>query len=127
MKLLNVLRYLLAAFMAYSGLQHFIKPDFYLVFVPEFLPFKDWIIILSGLLEIALGVLLLFKTHIAKFGAIGIFFLMFVFLPIHIIDVLVENPIIGTHEFALIRLALQFVFLVWSFGVFIFLKNQKKR
>ncbi len=124
MKILNILRYLLVAFMVYSGVQHFIKPDFYLVFVPAFLPFTNLIIVLSGLLEIALGLLLLFKPKIAKLGAVGIFFLMFVFLPIHVIDILVENPAIGTHEFALMRLALQFVFLTWSFGVFIFLKKK---
>ncbi len=126
MKIFNILRYLLAAFMVYSGVQHFIKPDFYLVFVPAFLPFTNLIIFLSGLLEIALGLLLLLKPKIAKLGAIGIFFLMFVFLPIHVIDVWVENPAVGTQEFALIRLALQFVFLAWSFGVFILLKNQEK-
>ncbi len=124
MIIFNILRYLLAAFMVYSGVQHFIKPDFYLVFVPAFLPFTDLIIIFSGLLEIALGLLLLLKKDIAKLGAIGIFFLMFAFLPIHVIDIFVENPAIGTHESALIRLALQFVFLAWSLGVFIFLNRK---
>ena len=37
MKLLwTILKILLALFMIYAGVQHFIKPTFYLVFVPDF-------------------------------------------------------------------------------------------
>ncbi len=36
--IMNILRYLLAIFMIYGGVQHFVKPDFYAPFVPSFLP-----------------------------------------------------------------------------------------
>ncbi len=122
--IINILRYLLAIFMMYAGVQHFVKPDFYTAFVPSFLPFTKFFILISGLVEILLGVMLVLKGKFAQYGALGIFLLMLVFLPIHIKDVFVENPSIGTHKMALIRLPFQFVFLAWSWVVYQSLKNR---
>ncbi len=124
--IINILRYLLAIFMVYGGIQHFIKPDFYVPFVPSFLPFTTFIIFSSGVLEILLGLMLVLKGKFAQYGALGIFLLMLVFLPIHIRDVFVQNPAIGTHQMALIRLPFQFVFIAWSWVVYRFLKQKLK-
>ncbi len=121
--IINILRYLLAIFMIYGGIQHFIKPDFYIPFVPSFLPFTKFFILSSGVVEILLGITLLLKGKLTQYGALGIFLLMLIFLPIHIKDVLVENPSIGTHKLALIRLPFQFVFIGWAWVVYRFLKN----
>ncbi|WP_376777211.1 hypothetical protein [Flavobacterium covae] len=121
-----VLRYLLAIFMTNAGIQHFTKPNFYVHFVPDFLPFKNFIISGSGILEIGLGVLLVFKNNLAKYAGLGIFFLMLLFLPIHIKDVLVENPSIGSHKLAIIRLPIQFIFLAWSWFIWKYLDKQKE-
>ncbi len=121
----NILRYLLAIFMIYGGIQHFVKPYFYAPFVPSFLPFTKFFILSSGVVEILLGVLLLLKGKFAQYGALGVFLLMLIFLPIHIKDVFVENPSIGTHKLALIRLPFQFVFIGWAWVVYRFLKNKK--
>ena len=113
----KILKILLALFMIYAGIQHFLKPTFYIAFVPDFLPFKMFIIYWSGVLEIVLGILL-FLPKYSKLGATGIFWLMIVFLPIHIWDVLSEHPAIGSSEAARIRLPIQFVFigLAWVVG-----------
>ena len=37
----NILRLLLALFMIYAGSQHFIKPEFFNAFVPDFLIYKS--------------------------------------------------------------------------------------
>ncbi|QYS90215.1 hypothetical protein EH230_02915 [Flavobacterium columnare] len=107
-----------------AGIQHFIKPDFYLPFVPNFFPFKEFIILGSGVIELALGILLVFKNNLAKYGGLGIFLLMLTFLPIHIKDVLVENPSIGSHKLAIIRLPFQFIFLAWSWAIWKYLKQE---
>ncbi|MBC8770228.1 DoxX family membrane protein [Arenibacter sp. BSSL-BM3] len=111
----TILKILLALFMIYAGIQHFLKPSFYLSFVPYFLPFKMLVIYLSGVLEIVLGVLLLLPKY-AKLGATGILWLMIIFLPIHIWDVFLDQPAIGSHEAAMIRLPIQFVIigLAWA-------------
>jgi len=111
----TILKILLTLFMIYAGVQHFLNPTTYLPFVPSFLPFKMFTIYLSGVLEIVLGVLLLFPKY-TKLGATGILWLMIIFMPIHIWDVFVEQPAIGSHGAAMIRLPIQFVFiaLAWS-------------
>jgi len=100
--------------MIYAGIQHFVKPEFFLPFVPEFLPLKTTIIYVSGIAEILVGLLLLIKKY-AKIGAFGILVLLFLFLPIHIWDVFAEAPVIGSRKAALIRLPIQFllIFIVW--------------
>ena len=110
-----VLRALFAIFMIYGGVQHFVKPDFYIPFVPSFLPFTAAIIYASGILEILLGIMLIIPKY-SKHGAFGILVLMLIFLPIHIWDMFSETPAIGSHQAALIRLPVQFlfIFLAWK-------------
>ena len=114
-KFWNILKIIIALFMIYAGIQHFVKPDFFLPFVPKFLPLKTTIVYVSGIAEILVGLLLLIKKY-AKIGAIGTLILLFLFLPIHIWDVFAEAPVIGSRKAALIRLPIQFllIFIVWK-------------
>lgn len=66
-----------------AGIQHLVKPDFYIPFVPSFLPFTKTIIYSSGILEILLGIIMVIPKY-AKHGALGILLLMLIFLPIHV-------------------------------------------
>lgn len=120
-----ILYYLLAIFMIYAGVQHFVKPDFYQPFVPGFLPNKELFIFLSGVVEAGLGLMLFFNKRIATLGALGIFILMLIFLPIHVRDVIVENPAIGSTKLAWIRLPFQFLFILWAWVVYKKTKNSK--
>ena len=112
----KVLQVLLAVFMIYAGIQHFIKPLFYKPFVPDFLPFEISIIYISGLIEIILGVSLLIPKY-AKLASTGILLLLLLFLPIHIWDVFSDTPAIGSHKAALIRLPVQLLFMGWAYKV----------
>ena len=112
----KILTYLLAVFFIYAGIQHFINPRFYEPFVPYFLPYKSFIVYASGVLELIFGILL-FLPKYAKVGATGILFLLIAFLPVHIMDVFAETPAIGTKNAAYIRLAVQFLFIAWAYGV----------
>ena len=111
-----VIRVLFALFMIYGGVQHFLKPDFYIPFVPSFLPFTKGIIYASGLIEVILGVLLIIPKY-AKYGALGILILMLIFLPIHTWDVFSDTPAIGSHKAALIRLPVQFIFIALAWKI----------
>ena len=115
-KIWGGVRILFALFMLMGGVQHFIKPDFYSPFVPGFLPFPMTIVYVSGFVEIALGLLLLFKTY-AKIAAVGIFLLMLLFLPVHVWDIITDTPAIGSHKAALIRLPFQFLFLAITWKI----------
>ncbi|MFA6870729.1 MAG: hypothetical protein WCQ82_00610 [Bacteroidaceae bacterium] len=121
-----VLRIVLALFMVYGGIQHFVKPDFYIPFVPAFLPYTVAIIYASGVVEIFLGIALLFPRVYAKFAALGILLLMLLFLPIHLWDVFSATPAIGSHTAALIRLPFQFLFIAWAWKIHKVLSRTKK-
>lgn len=113
-----VIKIILALLMIYGGVQHFVKPDFYIPFVPSFLPYPMAVIYVSGIIEIVLGFALLLNTKYAKFGALGLLLLMVWFLPIHIWDVFSENPAIGNHQAALFRLPIQFVLIALSWKIY---------
>ncbi|MDO6492477.1 MULTISPECIES: DoxX family protein [unclassified Cellulophaga] len=118
MKLIwNILKVLLAIFMIYAGLQHFMNPEFFNPYVPDVLVFKTFIIYASGVLEVGLGILLLVPKFASK-AAFFIFILMLLFLPIHIWDVFSETPAIGNHQAALIRLPIQLVLIALSYKLY---------
>ncbi|NRS88531.1 putative membrane protein [Flavobacterium sp. 7E] len=106
----KVIKIVMAIFMIYGGVQHFTNTAFYSPFVPDFLTFKVAIIYISGIFEIAIGLMLLFKQS-EGLGALGLLILMLVFLPIHVWDVFSDAPAIGSHQAALIRLPIQFIFI----------------
>lgn len=112
-KLSTILSVALGLFMIYAGVTHLQKPVFYLPFVPEFLPFREAIVMVSGLLEIALGVAVLIPGF-RYLSALSIMALMVLFLPVHIADLFRDTPAIGSHGAALIRLPVQFVFILWA-------------
>jgi|TARA_B110001452_G_scaffold48255_1_gene36905 uncharacterized membrane protein len=114
-KIWLILKVVLAIFLTFGGVQHFISPNNYIPFVPSVLPFTLAIIYLFGLFEILFGLALFFKK-LETIGAWGILILMLLFLPIHIWDVFSNTPAIGSHNAALIRLLIQFVliFIAWK-------------
>ena len=115
-KIGTALKIILAIFLIFGGIQHFLQSDFYIPFVPKFLPFTMAIIYISGVLEILLGILVFIKKY-AKIGAWGILILMLLFLPIHIWDVFSETPAIGSLKAALIRLPIQFILIAVAWKV----------
>tara|TARA_R110002153_G_scaffold89084_2_gene218351 strand:+ start:843 stop:1229 length:387 start_codon:yes stop_codon:yes gene_type:complete len=121
----NIIKIILALFMIYGGVQHFVKPNFYMPFVPSFLPYPMAIIYISGIIEIVLGIALLLSKKYAKLGALGVLVLMILFLPIHIWDVFSETPAIGSHDAALIRLPIQFVLIALAWKVYNILSIKK--
>lgn len=107
----TIVKYLLALFITYAGVQHFLNPDFFVKVIPPFLmDFAMPIVYISGIIEIAIG-LMLFTKKYQRVGALSFMWLMLFFLPLHIWDVFAENPFTGNQNNALIRLAMQFVLI----------------
>lgn len=113
-----IVKIVLALFIIFAGIQHFVKPEVFLPFVPSFLPYSMAIIYVSGIIEIILGITLFLRKKYAKYGALGILFLMLLFLPIHIWDVFSETPAIGSYNKALVRLLMQFVLIALAWKVY---------
>ena len=103
----------LAGLMMVSGIYHLYNPEFYVPIVPSWFPFPVAIVYLSGIVELLLGIVTLFLNQkYTKYGLFGIFILMVIFLPLHLSDALKEQPVIGSHTVANVRLFFQFV-LIW--------------
>ncbi len=118
-----ILTFLFGAFMIFGGVNHFIKPEMYAPFIPDFLP-NVAVNYLTGILEIAVGI----GVFIPKFrsmATLGILIMMLAFLPLHIFDVFKENPAIGSHQVALIRLPVQFIFILWAWFIHTGVINKK--
>ncbi len=114
-KFKTALTFLFGIFIIFGGAMHFINPEIYDPFIPDFLP-KDLINYAAGVLEIMLGIGAMIP-RCRSLGTLGILLLMLAFLPLHLIDVFKENPAIGSHEMALIRLPIQFVFILWAWFI----------
>lgn len=111
-----ILTILLATLMIFGGVNHFLKPNMYLPFIPKGLP-GLLIIYLSGVIEIAFGVgALIPKTR--SWATLGILVLMIAFLPLHVIDIFKENPAIGNHQIAIIRVPVQFAVIAWAWFIY---------
>ena len=73
------------------GIKHFIDTDFFMTIVPPYITFKKEVVLISGLIEISLGLLLLFwKTR--KFAAWGIILLLIAVFPANIYLYISEDP-----------------------------------
>lgn len=112
-KFWNAFKPLIAVFIIYGGVQHFMNTEYYIPFIPDFLIYKVAIIYVSGLVEIVVGLLLLIRKY-QGIGALALFVLMLIFLPLHVWDVFSDTPAIGSHQAALFRLPVQFVLIAIS-------------
>jgi uncharacterized membrane protein len=110
-----ILTFIFGAIMIFAGVNHFIKPEMYFPFIPDFLP-TQFINYLAGIVEIVCGVGV-FIPPFRSWATLGILIMMLIFLPLHIWDVFKEKPAIGKHEAALIRLPIQFVLIAWAWFI----------
>lgn len=106
-----VLKYLLALFLIYAGVQHFLAPDFFMKVIPPFLSSIGLpIVYISGIIEVAIGIAMLTNKYQVQ-GTQAFFILMILFLPLHIWDVFAESPFAGPGNAPIIRLVIQFVLI----------------
>ena len=115
----NAFRILLAVAMIYAGVSHltFNRIDFYAQ-VPDWVPMsKDWVVILSGIIEIGLGMGLAFwKSKRQHFGwALAVFYVLI--FPGNIAQYLNGTDAFGvldSDRARLIRLFFQPVLIAWA-------------
>ena len=110
----TVSKSLLAIFMIGAGMMHFVNPDFYIKIMPQYLPLHRELVYLSGVSEMALGLLLL-VPRFSRLAAWGIIALLIAVFPANIYvyqnqAVLPAPPILH-----LLRLPLQGVFILWAY------------
>ena len=72
-------RYLFGLFFVLAGINHFVHPGFYLNIMPPYLPWHLALVYISGVAEIGLGLLLLFRRWeaVAAWGLIALLVAVF--------------------------------------------------
>ena len=106
--------YIMAAFYVVAGVNHFLKPKFYLRLMPPYLPWHKPLNYLSGVIEVFLGLLLLDACCSIK-AAWGIIALLIAVFPANIYHLQSAQP--GGKEpiWGLwLRLPFQGLFILWA-------------
>ena len=73
------------------GIKHFIDPAFFIAIVPPYIILKEEAVLISGLIEVVLGILLLFHQT-RRFAAWGIILLLIAVFPANIYLYVSEVP-----------------------------------
>jgi uncharacterized membrane protein len=114
-KLKPIFQYLLAVFFILAGTNHFINANFYLQMMPPYLPWHLFLVYLSGIFEIILGIMVFIPslTSIAGWGLIALLIAVF---PANIHMVLHPDLFPSIPSIALwIRLPFQAVLIAWAY------------
>jgi uncharacterized membrane protein len=113
----SVLLWLMAAFYVLAGVNHFINPDAYMPMMPPYLPWHRFLVYLSGLAEVVLGIGVLVPRW-RSVSAWGIIALLIAIFPANLHIALHNVPVFGAEEgagiFNWIRLPLQGVLILWA-------------
>jgi uncharacterized membrane protein len=115
-KLKFLSRFVLVAFYVIAGVNHFINPGFYYPLIPDYLLFHVLINAISGILEIILGLGLLWKST-RTYAAYFIIAMLIAFIPSHIYFITVggciENGLCVPIWVAWLRLLVIHPLLIW--------------
>ena len=99
------------------GVKHFINPDFFVTIVPPIINWKEEAVLVSGFIEVLLGILLLFNQT-RKLAAWGIILLLIAVLPANIYLYISEIPremISISKSQALFRIPFQIPLIIISY------------
>lgn len=113
----ETLRGILAVCMVIAGVLHFAQPDPFIRIVPDFLPAPAALVYISGVIEILLGVGLLFPAtrRLSAWGLVALFIAVF---PANLNMAINHIKIAGIPDawwFQAIRLPFQFVLIAWAY------------
>ena len=111
----KVITYILAVIMILGAAGHIFYPDSYTGMIPEFISDK-LAHILAAISELAIGLALLIPK-LRKYGGLGLMILMIIFMPLHIWDVVREDPFMGSATAAWIRFFVQAFFIAGGWWV----------
>lgn len=112
----KIARIVMGSFLCFTGTMHFLRTDSFLAQVPKFMPRPEQIIYVSGVIEIVLGLLLIFHTkYRQQVGLITAAFFIAIF-PGNISQYLTDASAFGLDtDFArATRLVFQPILVVWA-------------
>lgn len=114
MTIRTISQILLAILMVFAGVMHFVRTDFFLRIVPPYLPRHRELVYVSGICEMALGILLLIppSTRVAAWGIIALLIAVF---PANIYLYQNQHLVPASPTVHFLRLLLQAVLIMWAY------------
>lgn len=98
-----------------GGAAHFVAPDFYLKMMPPYLSYHHALVLLSGVIEIALGILLVIPRFSSR-AAWGLIALLIAVFPANI-HVFTHQELFPLPPLVhLLRLPFQGVLILWAYA-----------
>ena len=108
---MTIFAYGFALILIAAGIYHFVNPQVYYPMMPDWFP-KPAANAAGGAAEILIGIAMLVPaTRI--YGLYGAAALMLMFLPLHVIDLLRDRPVLFNKTVASVRLLLQLLLIAW--------------
>jgi uncharacterized membrane protein len=116
-KLERAFVYLFALLYVGSGINHFRDPDLYVRMMPPYLPLPRELVLLSGVVEIVLGLAALHPRWRAR-AAWAVILMLLAFMPVHVHmalhpELYPDLPAAGLW----VRIPFQLVFIGWAYGL----------
>ena len=118
--------YLISILFIYAGVAHFTNPQFYIKITPSFIPFKQFLVDLSGFLEILGGLLILFNQTRRKgvFLLVGLLILFFVVHFDMLFTFQISENILLNKSLLLMRIIIQFILIYWVISLLKLFSNK---
>ena len=113
----NITIYILSVMYIIIGIKHFTSLEYFINIMPPFIPFKEFAVYFTGVIEIFGGLLLLSKST-RKIGAFLIITLLFIVFPANIYLYISEVPrelLNITKNQALIRMPFQIPLIILAY------------
>lgn len=111
----TILRWLFALIFVAAGILHFVRSDVFVRIVPPFLPFALFLVYLSGIFELVLGVMLLIPKYTRR-AAWSLIALLIAVFPANIYMTLNPQLFPDVSPVLLyLRLPFQFVLIAWAY------------
>ncbi|RHX87453.1 DoxX family protein [Leptospira stimsonii] len=106
--------YSMAVLYILAGILHFVIPKFYLRIMPPYIPYPKFVVWISGLIEIGLG-LLLFFPETRSIGAWGTILLLIAVFPANLYHYQSRRKTDPPKWTLFLRLPLQIVLIYWAY------------
>ena len=113
----NITIYIMSLLYVIVGVKHFINTDFFIAIVPPFINWKEEAVLITGIIEVILGLLLLFNQT-RKLAAWGMILLLIAVFPANIYLYVSDIPreIVGiSKNQALFRLPFQIPLMIIAY------------
>lgn len=110
-------RYLIGSAFILAGILHFVKPDFFMKIMPDYLPWHKPLVLISGFFELAGGIGIM-VSPLKTYAAWGLILLLLAVLPANVEMFRTYHHKRGFTPFVwalLFRLPLQFVLMWWIY------------